>query len=402
MKKLRQVVVLAALFVAVFASAQTKTITVKTADEFMKAIGPNRTIVIDSKNPIVITDALVEWIDAGKIMKGPAYYDSEDKDESRFDDGSYVTYTNNTDGVGLQVKACPNLTIRSKKGMATLLATPRYVNVMEFRGCDGLTLQNIIMGHTDGGYCDKGVLEIDNCTNVHINDCDFFGCGTEGFRFEDSNNVYVNRSNVHDCTYYTMHVVNCNVVRFNDCKFYNNKEYEQINILGGDVINFTSCVFDNLKGPLFDMTDYQYFNKCVFRNCQIEPIQDEHYPNGYAILRRCSTIYGDTPIPTLNTTKPKFKMGKWSDGLNTYSARYEDDYRVVFRQIDGEGEDAFAVMCISADDNDYETAPVFGVDNNMGLLGAKFVDMDGKSYLRILDDGGELIKSFFYIDKKQK
>lgn len=396
--KLRFLAVMMAIAgIALGASAGSKTITVKTAHDFVKAIGPDRTIVIASKTPLNITDELEKMIATGEIQRGPTYYGMEIEDMV----ADCLTYCSQFDGNGLQVRGCNNLTIKGKgKNGATLLASPRYVNVMEFINCDNLNLENITMGHTEGGYCDKGVIEIDGSNDVVINNCDFFGCGTEGFVFEECNRVTVNNSCVHDCTYYTMHLKGCNQVRFNDCTFRNNMEFSQINISVCESVTFTGCLFDNLDGELFNLDDYHSFYCCTFRNCKIDPIAPDHnfFPNGNAVLGYCSTIFGEATA-SAGAEKPSIKLGLWTDGAKTFNVTCADPYRYLFTPVNGDGE-IFAVNCISVSDNDYICEPEYPHETAYGRLCVD-VAKDGKrEYVRIKDDGGELIKSFFYLGKK--
>lgn len=399
MKTKRQILFVAAMLVALISAAATKnkTITVKTADQLLQAIGPDRTIIIDSKSPIIITETLEQWADAGKIEQGPYYYGVEDEKGS-FANDAHISYNDNTDGIGLQVKNCPNLTIKAKGKSVSLLATPRYVNVMEFYNCDGLHLENVIMGHTTGGYCDKGVLEINGSKNVEIDNCDFFGCGTEGFIFNDCRNIHVNNSSVHDCTYHTMHLDGCFNIRFNDCKFYNNKEFEQINIANSRNVAFTGCTFDNLEGTLFNLNGYQHFIQCEFRNCKTEPVTSDFETHGHSIMRHCTTIFGSAPIGKRTVTKPTIKEGLWSDGKDTFTAKYEDNYSITL--VKKGYNEGFGIVCMSADQNDYESKALDGYSNPIGVMVVRTNKENRKDIIQILDDGGELIKSFFYIGKK--
>lgn len=393
--KTKLTLLLAFIAMSMSVLAANQTISVKTADEFVRALGPDRTIVIATTAPLNVTEAIDKMIALGHLNEGPTYYNPETAGTVT----STVTYGGNTDGNGLQVRGCENLTIRAKKGMATLLATPRYVNVLEFIHCNNIKLENIVMGHTEGGYCDKGVIEFDGCTNILINDCDFFGCGTEGFVFENCNHVSVNRSCVHDCTYYTMHITGCQQVRFNDCTFRNNKEYNQLNVQVSNDVAFTGCVFDCLEGEMFNFDEYVGFYNCVFRNCQVEPISSRFAPQGSAVLAYCTTMFGDAPVGKPDAAKPKFKLGRWTDGTSTYILTQVEPYRYLFTSVDDPSE-AFAVNCFSAQENDYMTGSEFPFTNTVGCLSVDIIKKDGKDYIRILDDGHEPIKSFFYLGKK--
>lgn len=396
--KLRFLAVMVALAgLAVSASAGNKplTITVKNAHDFIKAIGPDRTIEIASKTPLNITDELEKMIASGEIHEGPTYYDVETAGEVN----EKLTYTSNFDGNGLQVRNCDGLTIKGKGKGATLLASPRYVNVMEFINCNFLNIENVTMGHTDGGYCDKGVVEFDGCLEVTINNSDFFGCGTEGFVFESCNRVTVNNSVVHDCTYYTMHVKDCTQVRFNDCTFSKNREFSQINIFGSDDVCFTGCLFDSLEGELFNLDTYYGFYNCTFRNCRIDPIVEDpsFFPNGNAILGYCRTLYGSQKA-VAGAKKPKIKLGLWTDGETIYRVTQTDPYRYIFTSTEGDG-DVFAVVCFSVEHNEYSCAPEFPFDNKYGRQVVDVTNDGKRDYIRILDDGHQLVKSFVYNGK---
>lgn len=439
---------------ATLLNAQSKVITVKTAEEFILAIGPDRTIIVDAKNPLNLTEALEHLVRMKKVKRCDTYFsdgietqlDYDGYDEEAYEasimtrlndtesgynrdvldddikmrelnnfskmnlkpevlksteDGiilPHIQYDSNSDGIGLIIRRCDNLTIRAKKGIVTLLVEPRYVNVLEFQMCDNLTLQNLQMGHTLGGYCDNGVLKLVYCHNVLVEGCDLFGCGTEGFIFDYCHGITVNNSSVHDCTYHTLHVRATDYVRFNDCKFYRNREFEQINIGGSNYVYFTGCTFDDLKGELFNMTDYNYFAECVFRNCQMEPVKSDFESQDYAIMHNCTTMFGDTEIPKRAVAKPDFKEGKWTDGKTSFIATKGDDYQLNFVGNDGTG---FALTCFSVAKNDYEihNCRNESLRNEVGLMGAQYVKEDGKYFLRILDDGNELIKSLYYLGK---
>ena len=382
--------VLLGFWLCIDASAQGSTITVRTAAEFVDALGPDRTIVIAAGQPMNITEAIDQRVAEGTLPEGETYFTPESTDGVT----AHVTYASNTDGNTLQVRRCDNLTIRSAQGRATLLATPRYANVLEFIGCRNLKLENLVMGHTQDGYCDKGVLELDDCNHVTINDCDLYGCGTEGFVIDCCNDVTVNRTTVHDCTYYTMHVTRSTQVRFNDCIFRDNKKYEQLCISRSDDVDFTGCLFDNLQGPLFALDDYVDFYCCTFRKCQMQPIDSEFGPQGYAVLAFCTQLLDESPA-TIHVKKPAISTGLWTDGTHRYRVTQADAYRYVFTSLD-QPEEVFALNCISAKDNEYILAPEFGYEN-FGRLVADVGRNGATDYVRILDDGNMLLRSLRHI-----
>lgn len=392
------------------AMAKDKVITVKTAKQFIEAIGPERTIVIDSKEPLNITAALIELIDQNRIEQGAVYYgvdysEEYDEEESKPLPNAleWVTWAPNTDGPTMQIRYVTNLTIKAKKGKATLLATPRYANVLEFIDSYAIHLDHLILGHTEEGYCDKGVVEFDGTAQVTIDDCDFFGCGTEGFVFYESNDVRVNRSTVYDCSYHTMHVRQSRYVRFNDCRFYNNREYEQLNVDDASSVVFTHCSFENLQGKLFSLGNYVQFYGCTFHDCQMQPLTSNFDVQDMAIMRFCTSSFGGS-ANVQPMQKPKFKLGRYTDGKYTYKATLRDDYSIELVEIlDGDAGDCepmgFAIECINAPENEYETCDTFGAVNEVGRVGASFIEKDGQSFIVIYDDGHEPTRNFVYLGK---
>lgn len=398
--KLRNIITLLFLCLATSAMAKDNVIVVKTAREFIEAIGSDRTIVINSKTPLNITAALDEMIEEKRISEGCSYYNLSPEDCYVSDPipGAleHVTYAPNSDGNGLQIRDVSCLTIKAKKGKATLLATPRYVNVLEFIDSEVITLENLILGHTEEGYCDKGVIEFDGCRYVTMNDSQFFGCGTEGFVFDACAGITVNRCEVYDCSYHTMHVRNSYYVRFNDCNFHNNREFEQVSILGSDYVQFTHCVFDKLQGTLFNLDSYQNFYGCVFHDCEIEPVISHLDAKDYAILWYSTTAYGGT-TPACPKEKPQFRLGRYTDGSKTYLATKMDDYSILLS--DDESNQGFALLCIDAAANEYTTDFAMECENEYGRLGARLMDKGGQSFIVLLDDGGEPIKNFVFLGK---
>lgn len=410
--KLRTLLTLLLCLASSVAMAKDKVIIVKTAKQFIEALGPERTIVIDSKTPLNITAALTELIDNNRINEGATYYAQTISDETTEAEPlpnalEWVTWASNTDGPTLQVRYVNDLTIKAKKGKATLLATPRYANVLEFVDSYNVHLDHLILGHTEEGYCDKGVVEFDGTTIVKIDDCDFFGCGTEGFVFYDCKDVKVNRSTVYDCSYHTMHIDHSEFVRFNDCRFYNNREYEQLNIDDDSQVVFTHCAFENLQGPLFCLASYVNFYNCSFHDCQIDPVQEDFDRQDFAILRHCTTSFGGA-APQHPMAKPKFKLGRYTDGTDTFRATLRDDYSIELVEVTSSADDeecgdalpiGFAVECVDASTNEYETTSIFGAENTLGRLSAGLVEKEGHSFIVIYDDGHEPIKNFVYLGK---
>ncbi|MCF0219666.1 MAG: right-handed parallel beta-helix repeat-containing protein [Muribaculaceae bacterium] len=271
---------------AIFASAET--INVRTAEEFVKALGPDRTIAIDTETPLVITPVITDMATA-KQLQVYDYY----RNDNHF---TGLAYYDNFDGPALAVVGYPNLTITGNGDIRpTILSQPRYADVLTFDNCANLVLDNVVMGHTEEGYCEGAVVSIINCYGVNVRGCDLFGCGTEGFIIKNSVNISVLNTTVHDCSYHTMHLQGCENVSFNSCTFCDNREFSQINIRECNNVDFTYCTFSNLKGELFNVSSETLFNGCTISNCEYNPSEYTKIVNCNVVGNQQQADYNDEP-----------------------------------------------------------------------------------------------------------
>lgn len=155
-------------------------ITVRTVDEFLAAIGPDRTIVLDGDS-FSLADA------SGYGSLGGLYYRWEE------------TY----DGPQLLIFDISGLTIRGAKadGTTTLTATPRYANVLGFTYCDNVTVSGLTLGHSEGpSDCCGAVLDFESCDRVTLNGCRLYGCGTLGVNASNMVGLHVKDCEIYDCS----------------------------------------------------------------------------------------------------------------------------------------------------------------------------------------------------------
>ena len=230
---------------------------VSTADEFLSAIGSDRIIEIVPSDPIIITDAVKKLYDKGELDKIDMY------DYKVLPEG--IVCYDNYDGLALAIVGVQNLTIRAKndeKG-AAIYSRPRYADVLKFIYCESVSLEHIALGHTDEGYCEDGVLGLVECTDVSVDHCDLFGCGTEGIIATNCNVLWVMASVIRDCSYHIMHLNECTNVHFDYCDFLDNRQFEQINIDGCEDVTFSNCqIYDN-QGTLFEINSPVTMTDCT-------------------------------------------------------------------------------------------------------------------------------------------
>ena len=173
-------------------------ISVKTVDELLAAIGPNRKIILDTEFLDLSTAS--DYANGGNEW----YY-----------------WRSCFDGSELVVSGVDNLSIVGQgKENTTMVAVPRYANVLNFENCNELELVGFTLGHTDEGYCTGGVLHFDMSDDIYIEDCGMFGCGTIGIDAYNCAGFRVFKSDIYECTTVAFNFSGCSEVEFVDCRLW--------------------------------------------------------------------------------------------------------------------------------------------------------------------------------------
>ncbi len=176
---------------------------VDTVDEFLAAIAPNTVI---------------------ELAEG-VYDLSTASDYGRNTKSSYYSW--NLEGVAdgnevdaeLVIHSVNDLTIRGAGvDKTTIVAVPRYADVIEFSGCEKVSISNLTAGHTNGSdYCTGGVLLMDNCTGVNVDTCGLYGCGTIGVTGIASENINVTNCDIYECSVGAIRANGCEEFLISDC-----------------------------------------------------------------------------------------------------------------------------------------------------------------------------------------
>ena len=175
-------------------------ITVSSVDELLDAIGPDREIVMAAG-----TYNLSNANNYGKLPKSE-YYVWE---------GSY-------DGYELVLQNVDNLTIRGIGKISTTLETePRWANVLRVRNSTNMTLVGFTAGHTkDRGECSGGVLYLEGCNAVMMEDLGLYGCGVVGLTTELCWDVTLTGSDVYQCSSSAFNLNTSSNVTISGCRIY--------------------------------------------------------------------------------------------------------------------------------------------------------------------------------------
>lgn len=218
------------------APAEGEVVRVSTVDEFLAAIRPNATIELAAGEYDLSTAS-----DYG-LPADSRYY--------RWNpDPSY-----DGEGCELEILGVEGLTIRGAGREETVLAAvPRYVNVLRFTGCPDLSLEDLTAGHTrEPGVCSGGVLYFDRCSDVSLDGCGLYGCGSVGVWAFDCEGLSVTSSHLYECSSSAVEVTNCRDVRVDGCEVYRlgvSQDWQAYALFaahGSDGFQVSNCrVYDN-------------------------------------------------------------------------------------------------------------------------------------------------------------
>jgi len=196
-----------------------RTIEVHTARDFIKAINPNTVI---------------------KLTKG--IYNLSIASQVK---NKYVEWVDAYDGPEPVIHSIYNLTIVGETG-SKILIDPQYAWVISFQNCKNVTIQNVIIGHNVGGYCEGGVLSFVNSEDVEINNSVLFGCGTTGIQVDKVDHLKFLNSTIKDCTYNLIGIFNSTNIAFENATFENTGQYNLICVSDFTYnVNFSNCLIKN-------------------------------------------------------------------------------------------------------------------------------------------------------------
>ena len=213
-------------------------ITVTTEEQFINALGNDRIIELGADVHLNLS-RILEQEDKFAGVPGRAWVTIAKRDGG---DQPVVISEFTNDGQQLVLRNFRGLTIRGKHN-SSIEVNPRYSFCLSFMDCEGCLVENLTIGHTEGGYCDGGVIGIEGGRDNSITSCDLYGCGTYGIVASNTRELSLSKTNIHDCTYGIMELYGSQTVKFSQCDFFNNREYDLIAIRGCEDVVFDDCRF---------------------------------------------------------------------------------------------------------------------------------------------------------------
>ena len=257
-------------------------------DEFLAALGSNRTVVVAAGVHLNLSRVL-EREEKFRNQPGRRWCEMAYEITSK---EPLVVSESESDGQQLALLNMKNLIIKGEKN-ASIEVDPRYSYCIYFVNCENCEVRNLTIGHTEGGYCSGGVIGVRGGRMTLVADCDLYGCGTYGLDLIETSDFSLMNSNVHDCTYGIMNMRDCVAVKFNKCDFFSNREYDLVDGWNVEGLVFDDCRFFANWGdsPLFNLK-----NKFYLMGCQIY-----HPSENLGSMNMCEqigqkTVFNDNPL----------------------------------------------------------------------------------------------------------
>ncbi|MBQ6464699.1 MAG: right-handed parallel beta-helix repeat-containing protein [Oscillospiraceae bacterium] len=207
-------------------------VTVTTVDEFLAAIGPERTIVLDG--------ALFDLSAASGYGVGG---------------GLYYYWQETYDGPELVIDSVKGLTIKAAADdpkATTLSAVPRYADVLSFTNCEDLALIGFTAGHTkEPGFCAGGVLTLADCSGITLDGMRLYGCGILGVEASWCSAFKLIDTEIYECSDGGVQMYYTNGIEFTGCSIRDVPSPALCLVVCGDV----SWNGEPLTAEYYDMED---------------------------------------------------------------------------------------------------------------------------------------------------
>lgn len=276
---------------------------VDSEEEFLAAVAPNTTIHLHSQ----LLDALIFTAEHWDINT------------------EYANFAYVFDGVQLVIQNLHNFSIiGDPDARSRILAQPRYANVLTFKNCEEITLLNLDCGHADEGYCTGGVLAFENCHGIRIENCDLWGCGTEGITLTESSWLSCADTTIRDCSYSILSLYDSYGAEFRNCVMRNNREFSLLNVYNCREVSFANCViYDNSAADdfghgylLYSSASVINFSECAIFNNNVNELLNTQ--DGVS-FQHC-TMFGNQP----QSYVPGYDEGRAEDSDPDEEYYYEE------------------------------------------------------------------------------
>ena len=193
-------------------------------------------------------------------------------------EGENVYFEECFDGYEMIIHDIDHLQICADENVIPELTTTyRYANVLNFKNCNDVKLDGLMMGHDiEKGYCLGGVLNIENSSNIEITNCFMYGCGTYGIISRESNNIAINSSDIYECSYGLVDIANCHNFEFNNCILRDSEQFTMFAMNNCTNVQYKHCTITGNKSGMYNSlisdegSSNITFFKCLFEKNEYE------------------------------------------------------------------------------------------------------------------------------------
>lgn len=223
------------------------TVTVSDAGELLNSIQNNRKIILE----------------AGTYDLTGVF--ARDLDNYRITTEDYKGYTINN---------VYNLCLEAKDGAdVTISVDDPYFAVLSLYDCGNVKFTGLTFGHdVEPGYCTGSVLNLGSSSDIYIEECKLFGSGTYGIETDYCYGVYVDDSDIYECTYGLLDLTGTSHMLFNGCSFRDSTGFDMIDMYNGCDATFYDCKFtgNECEYDGCDFVSMDEYSSASFTNCEFK------------------------------------------------------------------------------------------------------------------------------------
>lgn len=180
----------------------------------------------------VVTVSTVEELvgaiqDRRKIILKAGEYNFSDLDVSEVQNPKLDVLSYVDEPAEYTIKNVRNFCMEAAEGEKVVISTESpYAKVLAFEGCADITIRGLTCGHeVEPGYCTGSVIYLYDSYNVGIDNCRLYGSGTYGVEAYQASTLWVEDSELFDCTYGLVELSSVDVARFQNCTFRDSREF---------------------------------------------------------------------------------------------------------------------------------------------------------------------------------
>ncbi|MCR5735972.1 MAG: lysozyme inhibitor LprI family protein [Lachnospiraceae bacterium] len=226
-----------------------------------------------------------------KIILDEGEYDFSKIDQSKLDNENITS-----DYRECVIKGVSNLCIEPKEGADVLISVDEaYEPVLAFEEGDHITIKNVTAGHNvEPGYCSGCVFEFNSISDLKVDGCHLYGCGTYGIEGVGLYSAEITNTEIYECTYGLVDLRSAGNVTFKDCEMRDSKDMSMIVLSDVYSILFENCKFHDNNSMSYDTCCFVELldsetEDVTFKKCEFKDNEYYTFSNVEVTLEDCKT-----------------------------------------------------------------------------------------------------------------